>query len=109
VTKSYDWIDLPQVFFAKEFGATELELLRQGRVRYVIVDRRLSQTLPTLGFYFEPGELNTTPIDPNALAKFDEVRSIHRIFDDGQIIIYDVGLFTGNSRQLGIRNVNTTP
>jgi hypothetical protein len=62
-------------------------------LHYVLVDRRLSQSLPASGKYF--------PIDPNEgkykhplplqdLTKFNRVSSIARIYDSGNIVIYDL-------------------
>lgn len=60
-------------------------------LRYVWVDRRLSQSLPAFGQYF--------PVDPNAgkytlplplvnLDKFNHVPGVARIYDSGNIVIY---------------------
>src|SRR5439155_7354444 len=50
-----DKIDLTPIFFSSNLGSSELSTLRDARVRYLIIDLRLSKTLPSLGFYFEPG------------------------------------------------------
>ena len=64
-------------------------------MRYVVVDRRLSAGLPSAGVYFERGEVlgnvHTAPIDPAALAKFDSLAGTSRLFDSGDIVIYDLG------------------
>jgi hypothetical protein len=60
-------------------------------VRYVLVDLRLSQSLPADGKYF--------PIDPNAgkyrhplpvadLTKFSQLPGFARVYDGGNIVIY---------------------
>ncbi len=62
-------------------------------IRYVLVDQRLSQSLPASGQYF--------PMDPNVgrythplpladLTKFDHVPGVARIYDSGNIVIYDL-------------------
>jgi hypothetical protein len=74
---------------------TQLDLLQaQARaLRYVWVDQRLSQSLPVYGEYF--------PADPNAgkykrplpvadLDKFNHVPGIDRIYDSGNIVIYEL-------------------
>jgi hypothetical protein len=89
-----DGTGISWVFFAPDLGAHERDLLRQVGVRYVIVDQRLSTGLPTVGIYFEMGEPDTyahsTPMDPAALAKFDSVPGVSRVFDSGNIVIYDI-------------------
>jgi len=95
VTGYADKVPISQVFFAPQLGPSERQILRAGRVRYVVVDRRLSAALPAAGVYFERGEalgnVHTTPIDPAALAKFDMLADVSRLFDSGDIVIYDVG------------------
>ena len=63
-------------------------------VEYLVVDERLSKTLPTRGFYFNAYEPKAfqydKPIDPGALTKFDAMNNVSRVFDSGNIIIYDV-------------------
>ncbi|HEX8008675.1 MAG TPA: hypothetical protein VF482_19860 [Trebonia sp.] len=62
-------------------------------IGYVLVDRRLSEMLPASGQYF--------PVDPKAgrytrplplagLTKFNHVPGVARIYDSGNIVIYDL-------------------
>jgi hypothetical protein len=62
-------------------------------LRYIWVDQRLSQSLPAYGQYF--------PVDPNAgkykhplpaadLDKFNHVPGVDRIYDSGNIVIYEL-------------------
>jgi len=68
-------------------------LVQAQSIGYVLVDRRLSEMLPASGQYF--------PVDPNAgtyarplpladLIKFDHVPGIARIYDSGNIVVYDL-------------------
>jgi hypothetical protein len=95
VTALGDTVDESPVFFSSTFGPQELSILRDGKVRYLVVDLRLSTGLPYLGFYFEPREPgsfeHTAPIAPEALTKFSTIPQINRVFDSGDVIIYDVG------------------
>ncbi len=91
-----------QIFTSLQFGPGEKAILQQDRLQYLVVDRRLSTGLPWIGYYFnEPvsGMLQDTgPINPAALAKFDGVKNVNRLFDSGDIIIYDVkATITGSS------------
>ena len=72
--------------------ADALTTQAQG-LRYIWVDRRLSESLPASGQYF--------PVDPNAgrythplssadLTKFNHVRGMDRIYDSGNIVIYEL-------------------
>lgn len=95
VTLSYDWIDVPQLFFSPEVGVPEQTIIQEGLLRYLVVDKRLADALPMFGIYFEGGEPNAerhvTPIDPAALSKFDGLENVDRVFDSGDIVIYDIG------------------
>ena len=95
MTPGGDNIDVTDVFFSTSFGSYETCLLQKAQVQYLVVDLRLSTALPQVGYYFEQGEAGsferTTPMDLEALTKFDTVPQINRVFDSGNIIIYDTG------------------
>jgi heme A synthase len=83
------------LFIAPEFGFAEQTILQQDHIQYLVVDHRLSTTLPWAGAYFDDQETNNGPIDPAALAKFDAVNDVSRLFDSGNIVIYDVEAIAG--------------
>lgn len=89
---------LPLIFMAPRFGPGVQSALRDDQVQYVVVDRRLSTGLPRVGTYFNRPVSNTQrvsqPISPIALAKFDTVPEVSRIYDSGDIVIYDVSPIT---------------
>ena len=85
---------------AQTLGRGELDIMRRAAIRYVVVDLRLARDLPVYGVLFEASEpdawRHTTPIPLAALQKFDGLRGVTRIYDSGDIIIYDVrGLVDG--------------
>jgi hypothetical protein len=88
-------LDLISVFFAPELGCEEKSLLRRSKVRFLVIDKRLTTTLPAIGFYYEPGEPGSyrrvSPLGPEAFRKFDIGPEISRIFDAGSIVVFDVG------------------
>ena len=87
------------VFLEPRFDGTVLNSLQRGRIRYVIMDRRLTTALPLVGYYYEQGEPNTfayqSPIDLAALEKFRSVRHVSLVYDSGDLQVYDVGALTG--------------
>ena len=95
VTSEGDQVDIAPLFFSSQFNSEDTAILRSGRVSYLVVDLRLSTGLPVQGFYyenFEPGAYHyTSPISSVALTKFNAVPQINRLFDSGNIVIYDVG------------------
>jgi len=94
VTGAYDAIDVAPIFMSPEIGDTERALLHEGNIRFIVVDKRLTTALPVTGVYFEAGEpdtnAHTSPLDPDALAKFDHLKQVNRVFDSGDIMVYDV-------------------
>ena len=93
VTTIADNIDVSPVFFSQQFGVNERAILKKGQVHYLVVDLRLSQGLPLIGVYFVEGEPDayhhTTPIAIKSLTKFNTLPQINKVFDSGNIIIYD--------------------
>jgi Double zinc ribbon len=101
VTDQEDQINVIPIFFSSSLGDYEVSILRQAQVRYLVVDLRLSQALPVIGFYFDEGEpgafQHTTPIDTASLTKFNTIPQINRVFDSGDIVIYDVGALANST------------
>lgn len=84
-----------RLMFSETLGREEKDIIKRSRIDYLLVDRRLSLGPPMAGVYFGDGESRVTDrkssISATALAKFDSLDSIDRIFDSGDIQIYDVG------------------
>lgn len=99
VTGVGDGLGVAPVLLSPRIGPAELDILRHADIRYVVVDHRLASGLPVLGIYVEDGEpdtdAHTTPLDPRVLAKFDASGKLSRIYDSGDITIYDVAPLTG--------------
>ena len=98
-----DHIDFSQIFFSSRLDSYQLSILSRARVRYLIVDLRLAQVLSPIGIYFSQGEPNAfqhiTPIKLEALTKFNAISYINRVFDSGNIVIYDVGKITNATKK----------
>jgi hypothetical protein len=78
-------IDSNWVLYAPAINRDITHLLRQGHLRYLVVDRRLTGALEVARPYYPH-----VAIAP-ALAKFDHLKNVSRIFDSGDIRIYDIG------------------
>jgi hypothetical protein len=90
------------VMYARALSPTDLATLRAGHIRYVVVDLRLTRDLPIYPYVFEQSEPNAGdhkfPIAPAAAQKWDTLQGVRRIYDSGDIVIYDVGgLVNGGS------------
>jgi len=88
-------LDTKALILSPQLGPVEREVAFESDLEYVVIDRRLSTSLPYNGVYVERGELRllanrVVPLAEARLAKFDGVEPIDRIFDNGSIQIYDV-------------------
>jgi hypothetical protein len=94
VTNLQDGVNVAYVYMAPHVYDTERRILREADVTYLLVDRRLSSGLPLSGVYFENSEPDSNrhkqPLDAQVLAKFDTLPDTSRIFDSGNIQVYDV-------------------
>jgi hypothetical protein len=81
------------LYTSPQYGGPERSRAAAQQIRYLWADRRLSQSLPTIGRYF--------PEDPRAgkykrplpaadLGKFARTSRIARIYDSGNIALYDL-------------------
>jgi hypothetical protein len=83
--------DVAYLYTSSEYTPSDALRAQAQGLRYIWVDRRLSESLPAAGQYF--------PVDPNAgkyksplsvsdLDKFNTVPGLDRIYDSGNIVIY---------------------
>jgi hypothetical protein len=101
ITNLADRLDVSALLFTPSLGRTDSWIIENGQVRYLVIDHRLATALPMVGVYVEQGEpdtfRHTAPMALGPLVKFDRTRGIQRVFDSGEIVIYDVGDFDGQS------------
>lgn len=95
ITSIQDKVDVSPIFLLLHLSKDALWILRTTKTRYLVADLRLSTSLPLLGYYYEQSENgafhHTTPVDVKALTKFDTISQVNRVFDSGDIVIYDIG------------------
>lgn len=86
-------IRVPRVLFSRRWGPADRIVIRDQRVDYILVDRRLVRDVPAIGFYIENDEpqafTREEPISREAVAKFAGAKGLQPIFDNGPITIYD--------------------
>jgi hypothetical protein len=97
-----DQVDVKTPYFDTTLSAADLRVLRRAHTGYVIADMRLPTSLPYVGVYVERGELNTTgtwltPMPAAALTKWDATKGADRIYDSGDIRIFDIRSLTDAS------------
>jgi hypothetical protein len=93
---------LPTLFTAPELDADAQHIVSVDRLGYLVADKRISTDRPAVGFYFtrhEPGAYrHERPIHLRGLVKWDLVCPVGRVFDSGNIVVYD-------TRRMSVRGV----
>lgn len=94
ITDLYDGVSVSGILLRYKLAPTDIAVIRQKHIRYVVIDRRISQVLSTEGYYVEEWEQYIVSYVPPpsipTLEKFDYVPDVSRIFDSGSIVIYDI-------------------
>jgi hypothetical protein len=87
--------DVKDLLGMVDFPDWQVTLLRKWDIQYIAVDRRLISSDNMAGYYFDrtsTGQLPSTDLlAPEVYGKFDKPQTISRLFDSGNIVIYDVG------------------
>ncbi|RWM80185.1 hypothetical protein [Mesorhizobium sp.] len=84
-------VDPARIFEAETLGPDEFWALARSEIDFLLIDLRLTTAPPVLGFYFQPWEARQgAPLSGAALLKFNDVKGVTRIYDNGWIVIYDV-------------------
>ena len=96
MTRLNDNIDVAPLFYSANFDKADIAILQAGQIRYLVVDTRISTALPLENTYFE-NDVPHSILSRAALTKFSAVRQINRLFDSGDIVIYDTGGFLAGS------------
>jgi hypothetical protein len=76
----------------------QVRMLRANGIDYVLIDRRRVSGSALRGYFFC---VTTNPcdlFDPRSYGKFDRQTSVSKLFDSGDISIYDVAGLTGESQ-----------
>lgn len=98
VTQKVGNTPISRVFTDRTFDAPARRVLTLGRIRYIVVDRRLARSAPVAGYYFTSEEPNaydiTEGISYQALSKFNGVPGLTKIYANGAISIYDTSGLT---------------
>ena len=83
-----------QVFLSSGVGLDQVARIRAAQIEYLVIDRRLSTSLPLVPFYYEEGEIfegrHASPVTPDVLGKWDAAPDVERVYDSGDIQLYDV-------------------
>jgi len=79
------------LYTSPKFTSAIAKSAQAQAVHYVLVDQRLSQSLPASGTYF-PGDTTTylRPLPLADLTKFNYLPGVARVYDSGDIVIYNL-------------------
>jgi glucosyl-dolichyl phosphate glucuronosyltransferase len=89
-----DGVGVWPIFYPDRWNGGVDAVLLRGGIRYLITDLRLTTDTPYDGVYFESGEQipkDGYPLHVAALTKFDGRHGVSRVYDSGDIQVYDVG------------------
>ncbi len=85
--------DVAYLYTTPVYGPAQAARAGAQQIRYLWVDRRLSESLPAGGQYFpddpRAGKY-TRPLPAADLRKYASISSIARIYDSGNIVVYDL-------------------
>jgi hypothetical protein len=88
-------LGIQSMFFASDLNPSVLDILRTAKVQYLFTNRRRISWDLMFGVYVKSAAESTDPnaryLAPEAITKFENVNGSSRIFDSGNIVIYDVG------------------
>ncbi|MGO6755545.1 hypothetical protein ELH42_27980 (plasmid) [Rhizobium ruizarguesonis] len=101
--------DTSMAITAADLGPMERKLLIGSGVGFVMVDLRLTTGLPGVGVYFDGGAQDrnhTVPLQSSSLLKFNSEPDVDRTFDNGFMVIFDVGRL-GKARQPAVPGKRT--
>ncbi|TAU17964.1 hypothetical protein ELI24_37375 [Rhizobium ruizarguesonis] len=101
--------DTSMAITAADLGPMERKLLIDSGVGFVMVDLRMTTGLPGVGVYFDGGAQDrnhTVPLQSSSLLKFNSEPDVDRTFDNGFMVIFDVGRL-GKARQPAVPGKRT--
>ena len=95
---SFKGTPLSEVLTGPRLDRNIREALVGLSIQFVLVDSRLSTSLPLLGYYVDSSEPQPRRVSQEALAKFDSDPSVSKIYTNGPIAIYDTSALSPRSR-----------
>lgn len=91
---------LQQMMQSEQFGKTEEIILEKIAVDYVVVDQRRISWDNMAGYYFNRKDTDPNQskelFNPRVWQKFDNHPYVNRVFDNGNVIIYDVAAISSS-------------
>ena len=90
VTQPQQGLEPAQLYFSTSWGPRQAAIVKGLHIDYLYVDRRLTDSLPYLGYYFSQGETKKpTRISAADITKFAHVQGLKAVYHHGPVTIYD--------------------
>jgi hypothetical protein len=90
-----DHVSVSGIFLSYSLTPSHRMIISQTKIHYLVTDMRITTDLSSLGYYFESWEQLVysfvPPVNPAVLEKFNYMPEVSRVYDSGDIAIYDVG------------------
>lgn len=97
------------IFFDPRLTPFDTKLIREGHIHYIVTDLRLARSLPLFGTYIEPGESKPgVRLTRAELTKFQAIPGVQRVYDNGDIQVYDLSTLEGTSTVSRVHATGTT-
>jgi len=85
-------VSVSTLFLSPGFNTPEQTIVRNGRIAYVLVDRRIAGSEPLKGFIYERWERQAwdygSTVSSETVNKFDVLRDASKVYDSGNIQIF---------------------
>ncbi len=95
---SEDGVSVSAILLSPGFDENERTILKNGRIGYVLVDRRIADTEPLKGFIYEKWERELfdygSSVSSETVNKFDVMRNASKQFDSGNVQIFELHRLT---------------
>ena len=89
-----DNVSISELFLSPGFDDGARAVVKNGRVEYVLVDRRIANVEPLKGFIYEPWEKQVVNYGPTIsreiVNKFDTMPYASKVFDSGNVELFAV-------------------
>jgi hypothetical protein len=91
-------ISVSNFFLSPGFDIPEQSTVLEGEIEYVFVDRRIADTVPVKGFFYEKWERDVRPygstISSATVNKFSVLRDANKVFDSGNAQFFELHRLT---------------
>ncbi len=87
-------VSISQLFLTPTFDLSDQTIVRDGRIGYIMVDRRIVGAEPLKGYIYEKWERQVrsygSSVSSETVNKFSLLRDANKVFDSGNVQFFDV-------------------